>query len=95
MQSVNYNLVLTTSLDWPGVNDELKKMRKMLPNFSGDFYKFIVQINTLIKELGNIEIEIRTGRSHSAKELHASKIKEINTKLQLIKKIHLMGLLSR
>ena len=49
MQSISGKLALKTSLDWPEIKDELKRMSKMLPAFSTDFYKIMIHLDKLLK----------------------------------------------
>ena len=86
---------LKNSLDWPIVKDEIRRMSKMLPAFSTDFYKVMINLDKLIKDLGNLEIESRSRKTHAAKDACKKKLKQINDELKLIQKIHLMSILSR
>ena len=95
MQSISGKLALKTSLDWPEIKDELKRMSKMLPAFSTDFYKIMIHLDKLHKDLGNLEIEVRCRKSVSATIACDAIVKQINDELKLIQKIHLMSILSR
>lgn len=86
---------LNTSLDWADVKTQLKNMSKMLPEFSNDFYKIIINLESLVRELGNIEIEARCRRTASVITHQTSKISEINDELRKIEKIHLVSLLRK
>lgn len=85
---------LRTSLDWDEIHDEIRRLGKMMPEFSADFYKITIRIRTLVTELGNLEVINRQQRTHSSKEACKKKAKQINEELKLIKKIHLMRILS-
>lgn len=86
---------IKTSLDWSTVKDDIRRMGRTLPAFSHDFYKVTMHLDGLVKELGNLEIEVKTRKTHSSKDACKKKIKQINSELKLIEKIHLMSLLSR
>jgi hypothetical protein len=86
---------LTNSLDWQNIKDEIKRMSRMLPAFSHDFYRITINLDNLVKELGNLEVECRSRKNLSSKDAHNKKVKQINDELKLIRKIHLMSVLSR
>lgn len=86
---------LHTSLDWVNLKDEIRRMSKLLPAFSHDFYRITLNLDKLVKELGNIEVEVRSRKTHAAKDACKKKVKQINDELKLIQKIHLMSVLSR
>lgn len=90
----NY-MEVQTSLDWNHVKDEIRKMSKMLPAFSHDFYRVTIHLESLVKNLANSEIEYRRTKSRHYKELCKKQAKQINEELNQIKKIHLMSVLSR
>lgn len=85
---------LKTSLDWEEIHDELRRLGRMMPEFSADFYKLTIRINTLVAELGNLEIAYRRQKSRSLKDACEKKAKQINAELKLIEKVHLMRMLS-
>lgn len=86
---------LRTSLDWENIKVEIRKLGKMLPAFSHDFYRITINIESLVKELGNLEVEFRRSKSRNSKEACKKKVKQINEELKQIKRIHLMGVLSK
>jgi hypothetical protein len=67
----------------------------MLPAFSHDFYRLKINIESQVRELGNLEVDLRRTRSRVTKEACKKKVKQINEELNQIKKIHLMSVLSR
>jgi uncharacterized coiled-coil DUF342 family protein len=85
---------LRTSLDWDEIHDEIRRLGKMMPEFSADFYKVTIRIRTLVTELGNLEVINRQQKTHSSKDACKKKAKQINEELKLIEKIHLMRILS-
>lgn len=85
---------LRTSLDWEEIYDDIRRLGKMMPEFSADFYKLTVRLNSLVAELGNLEIDYRRQKTRFLKEACEKKVKQINEELKLIQKIHLMRMLS-
>lgn len=86
---------LKNSLDWEKIKVEIKKLSKMLPAFSNDFYRITIRLETLVKELGNLEVEHRRSKTHSSKDHCKKKVKQINEEIKQLQKIHLMSVLSR
>lgn len=86
---------IKTSLDWSEVKNEIKKLSKMLPAFSNDFYRLTIRLESLVRELGNLEVEYRRSKSISKKDACKKKVKQINEELLTLKKVHLISLLSR
>lgn len=86
---------LHTSLDWQNIKTELQRLARMLPEFSHDFYRVTINLESLVKELGNLEVVARQKKTHAAKDACKKKVKHINEELYTIKKIHLMSVLSR
>lgn len=90
-----FGMKLTNSLEWPMIKDEIKRLGRMLPEFSNDFYKVTIHLDSLLKDLGNLEIEMRCRPTVLGRIKCDEKVKQINEELHLIKKIHLMSVLSR
>ena len=86
---------LKNSLDWEKIKVEIKKLGRMLPAFSNDFYRITIRLDTLVKELGNLEVEHRRSKSHFSKDSCKNKVKQINEELNQLRKIHLMSVLSK
>lgn len=86
---------LKTSLDWQDIKIEIQKLARMLPEFSNDFFKVSMNLERLVRELGNLEVIARQKKTHAAKDACKKKVKQINEELKLIKRIHLMRLLSK
>ena len=85
---------LKTSLDWEEIYDEVRRLGKMMPEFSADFYKLTIRLKSLVAELGNLEIEYKRRRTISSKEACQKKVNQINAEIKMIEKIHLMRILS-
>lgn len=77
---------LKTSLDWDNIKAELHKLSRMLPAFSHDFYRVTINLGSLVRELGNLEVEFRRTKSRTTKEACKKKVQQINEELTKIKK---------
>ena len=86
---------IKTSLDWSKTETELRKLGSMLPMFEADIKRIINRVNSMIKELSQLEVEARNTRSRSMVAQCESKAARINEELKLAQKFHLMAMLTK
>jgi hypothetical protein len=87
-------LEIKTSLDWAKTETEIRKLGNMLPMFDGDVKRILTGISAMVKELSQLEVEVRNTRSSSTQRICAQKVAKINEDLKQIQKFHLMSMLS-
>ena len=88
-------LQIKTSLDWSKVETEIRKLGSLLPEFDQDIKRIRNNVNTLVKELSQLEVEARSSRSRSMIDKCNKKAERINEELKQVQRFHLMSLLSR
>jgi ppGpp synthetase/RelA/SpoT-type nucleotidyltranferase len=88
-------LQIKTSLDWSKVETEIRKLGSLLPEFDQDIKRIRNNVNTLVKELSQLEVEARSSRSRSMIDKCNKKAERINEELKQLQRFHLMSLLSR
>jgi hypothetical protein len=88
-------LEIKNSLDWPGVETEIRKLKKTVPMFEADIKRVSNYIGGLVTELSQLEVKARSTRSRSVTEDCSKKVSKINEELKQIQKYHLMAVLSR
>lgn len=88
-------LEITTSLDWPKVEKELRHLGNMMPMFGSDVRKLLHNISSMVSELSNLEVTARNTKSKSSISKCQSKAEEINKEIKKFEKLHLMSMLSR
>ena len=85
---------IRTSLDWAGVDTEIRKLIKVLPMYEKDIRKMSSNIERLVKELGQLEVVARNNKSPWSKQKCQQKVKEINEDLRKLRAFHTFSLLA-
>jgi len=83
------------SLDWPDVEREIRELTKSAPEFKIDVIKFCRGMDSEIKKLSEIELQIRRHPTDSLAQKHTLKVKEINEAIKFFTQTHLMHLFTR
>jgi hypothetical protein len=86
---------IKTSLDWHDIEKELRKLGKTAPEFRFNIIKFCAGINTEIRKLSDIEIDIRRRPSDMLLVKHKDQANKINQAIKLFSQTHLLHLFSR
>lgn len=86
---------LETSLDWQAIEQELRELGKTAPEFRFNIIKFCASIQSEVKKLSDIEIDIRRRPSDHLVVKHQDQAKKINEALKLFEQTHLLHLFSR
>jgi len=83
------------SLDWPKVEHEIRELTKTAPEFKIDVIKFCRGMDSEIKKLSEIELQIRRHPTDTLAQKHTRKVKEINDAISFFLQTHLMHLFTR
>ena len=83
------------SLDWPKVEHEIRELTKTAPEFKIDVIKFCRGMDSEIKKLSEIELQIRRHPTDTLAQKHSRKVKEINDAISFFAQTHLMHLFTR
>jgi D-arabinose 5-phosphate isomerase GutQ len=83
------------SLDWPKVEHEIRELTKTAPEFKIDVIKFCRGMDSEIKKLSEIELQIRRHPTDTLAQKHTRKVKEINDAISFFAQTHLMHLFTR
>ena len=86
---------LETSLDWQAIEQELREMGKTAPEFRFNIINFCSSIQSEVRKLSDIEIDIRRRPSDSLLVKHKDQSKKINDAIKLFSQTHLLHLFSR
>lgn len=86
---------IKTGEDWYTVEPILRRMMKSHPQFLLDYHRLCKNIEIKIRDLGNIEIELRKRESVYHTNLRNEKLKEINDTIRMFSKILLISSLSK
>jgi hypothetical protein len=81
--------------DWHHVEPVLKTMMRQRPEFMHDYSRLVKNIEVKIRELGNIDIQLRKQYSIHYKQLRTDKLREINDTIRMFSKMLLISTLSK
>ena len=81
--------------DWYEVEKILSRLMLSLPEFRGDYMRFIKNVDLRISELGKINIHIRKQSNIENNRQKKNKLKEINDMIRMFTKMHLLASLSK
>jgi len=86
---------LVTSLDWQGIEQELRELGKTAPEFKFNIIKFCSSIQSEVRKLSDIEIDIRRRPSDHLAIKHQDQANKINEAIKLFSQTHLLHLFTR
>lgn len=86
---------LEISLDWPKVEREIRELTKTAPEFKVDVIKFCRGMDSEIKKLSEIELQLRRHSTPTTIHKHKEKVNEINEAIKFFCQTHLMHLFTR
>ena len=86
---------IETSLDWPGVESQIRELAKTAPEFKFDVAKFCSGMRSEINKLSKIELKYRQQRRDSILQQHKEQCYKINRAIKDFSSVHLMHLFTR
>jgi len=89
------DLVIENPEDWHRVDDALKKLIRIMPEFYKDYYRIRKNLEIKIKELSELDIKVRRNDSIYYKQLRKDKLQEINDTTRLFSKMYLIASLAK
>lgn len=81
--------------DWYTVQNEIQSMISGRTEFMGDYSRLCKNIEIKLRDLGNIEIQLKKKESLYHTQLRDEKLKEINQTIRAFSKILLMASLTK
>ena len=88
-------LAIKNSLDWIGVETELVKLGKMLPEFKHYTTRIINHLREEVTKLSQLEVEHRRRNSSATMSICQRQADKINLELRKVEQFHLMALLAK
>jgi hypothetical protein len=86
---------ITSSLDWPDIETQIRTLGKTAPEFKFDIAKFCSGMRSEINKLSNIELKYRQQRRDSVILEHKDQCAKINRLVKDFSSVHLMHLFTR
>jgi hypothetical protein len=86
---------ITSSLDWPDVETQIRTLAKTAPEFKFDIVKFCSGMRSEINKLSSIELKYRQQRRDSVILEHKDQCAKINRLIKDFSSVHLMHLFTR
>jgi len=81
--------------DWYEVEKILSRLMLNLPEFRGDYMRFIKNVDLRVNELAKINLHIRRKSTIENSKQKKHKLKEINDAIRMFSKMHLLASLSK
>jgi uncharacterized protein YgbK (DUF1537 family) len=86
---------IETSLDWPDIESQIRKLAKTAPEFKFDVVKFCSGMRSEINKLSQIELKYRQQKRESILQQHTDQCAKINRAIKDFSSVHLMHLFTR